>query len=63
MAFKYELVKEGCNPTWSNNSLETFQNPVQVGEKVKTAAVGSELLTVVAVEHYPTCSILYCTAA
>ena len=59
MVFKYELVQEGGKPTWDKDFLETFQNPVHVGEKVKAAAIGSSLLTVVAVEHYPTCSVLY----
>lgn len=63
MSFKYELVREGGSPTWNKDDLETFQNPVQVGDKVKPAASGSDLLTVVAVEHYATGSVLYYAAA
>lgn len=62
MGFKYELVREGDNPTWDKDLLETFQNPVHVGERVKAVGIGSSLLTVVAVEHYPTCSVLYYAA-
>lgn len=59
MAFKYEIVKVGQAPTWDKQRLETFQNPVSVGDKVKASGTGGELLLVMAVEHYPDCSVLY----
>lgn len=59
MGFKYELVKAGQTPTWTGESQVVFQNPVTVGDKVKASGIGSELLLIVAVEHYPDCSVLY----
>lgn len=59
MGFKYEIVKDGRMPTWERNAQVEFQNPVNVGDKVKTDALGSELLIVTAIEHYQKVSILY----
>ena len=60
MSCKYEIVKAGDIPTWDNGNHHSFQNPVAVGDKVKPNGAGTDLLTVVAVEHYEDCSVLYC---
>lgn len=57
--FSYEIVPFGVIPAWDKERVTTFQNPVSVGDKVKKDVVGSNLLTVVAIEHYPTISVLY----
>lgn len=62
MKFEYEIVEVGGTPTWEKTNNETFHNPVHVGEKVKPAVVGAELLTVVSVEHYTFGSVLYVSA-
>lgn len=59
MTFKYELIAMGDLPTFDNKLTVAFANPVSVGEKVKTDIIGSELLTVAAIEHYPKHSVLY----
>lgn len=58
MRFEYELVKDGETPTWAKESRVVFQNPVSVGDEVTAGGVGNELL-VVAIVHYPHCSVLY----
>lgn len=59
MGFSYELVKAGESPTWAAANRQTFQNPVAVGDKVKPKGLGGDLLLIVAIEHYPDCSVLY----
>lgn len=59
MAFKYELVVEGRTPTWGKDALESFVNPVSVGDKILSEVIGSEIVKVTAIVHYPTCSVLY----
>jgi len=59
MTFKYEIVAKGGIPTWNKESVHDFQNPVHVGEFIKTGETGSKLLEITSVEHYPNVSVLY----
>lgn len=63
MKFKYEIVRVGAMPTWEIKNTETFTVPVAVGDKVKPDAIRTDLMTVVAVEHYPGVSVLYVESA
>lgn len=58
--YEYEIVKVGEMPTWAKDSLHSFRNPIAAGDKVKPNGIGTDLLKVVAVEHYQECSVLYC---
>lgn len=56
---KYEVVKEGEQPTFNNKVTESFLNPVSIGHKIKCSDSGSNLLLVKSIEHYSTISVLY----
>lgn len=61
MRFKYEIVPVGSVPTWDRRKTQEFTVPVAVGDKVlpQSDGGGTELMKVVAVEHYPEVSVLY----
>ena len=59
MGYKYEIVKAGATPTWDKANLQSFKNPVGVGHKVKPIGKGTDLVTIVEIEHYENCSVLY----
>lgn len=57
--FKYEIIRKGQTPTFEDNQTNTFCNPISIGDRIKKPGVGTELETVVSIEHYRTCSVLY----
>lgn len=58
--YKYEIVIIDKLPTVNTNYLHSFGNPVSIGDNINLNNEGFELLKVIAVEHYPECSVLYC---
>lgn len=60
IVYRYEIVRVNASPTMNTNYLHTFVNPVFVGDKVNPNTQDSELLKVIAVEHYQESSVLYC---
>lgn len=65
--YAYTLVAEGDTPFKENAQVETFRNPVHVGDKVlglvNEPDSSRNLQRVVAVEHYPSFSALYLAAS
>lgn len=61
MSYHYTLVEENGDPFKENAQVQVYRNPVHIGDKVlglENDAGNSELQRVVAIEHYPSRSVL-----
>ncbi|ENE6639059.1 hypothetical protein ABNR98_004468 [Salmonella enterica] len=57
--FKYEIVKVDGTPTFEKEAIHEYVNPVSVGDKIKPDYIGSDIVYVVEIIHFPTVSVIF----